>query len=77
MGKKLEKPTSFEEMLKVSSKLSKIFPFVRVDLYSVQDRVYFGELTFTPGSGSEVFKPIEADYQIGDLVDLSKYSMKS
>jgi TupA-like ATPgrasp len=45
------RPESFGEMLEVARRLSADFDFVRVDLYSVAGRVYFGELTCTPGQG--------------------------
>lgn len=45
------KPLCFDEMIEVSKKLSKPFPFVRCDFYVVNERLYFGELTFTPAGG--------------------------
>lgn len=45
------KPERFDEMLDVAKKLSEDFDFVRVDLFEWKDRVYFGELTFTPAAG--------------------------
>jgi hypothetical protein len=47
----IEKPVNFEEMKKVSAILSKDFPFVRVDLYDVNGKVYISELTFVPTAG--------------------------
>ena len=47
----LPKPQRYEDMLKIASKLSEDFPYVRVDLYNCGDKVFFGELTFTPFSG--------------------------
>lgn len=47
----IPKPKMMDEMFKYADKLSKEFPFVRVDLYTTQDKVYFGELTFTPSAG--------------------------
>jgi hypothetical protein len=41
----------------VVRRLAADFPFVRVDLYVAGGRVYFGELTFTPGSGIVDFTP--------------------
>lgn len=43
-----DRPVLFEEMIKIAEKLASPFPFVRVDLYEYQNRVIFGELTFTP-----------------------------
>lgn len=49
--KRIPCPTCFEEMLDIARVLSKGFPVVRVDLYEVNGKVYFGELTFTAHSG--------------------------
>ena len=46
-----DKPECFEEMVRIARKLSKGFPFVRVDLYDNNGKVIFGELTFTPAGG--------------------------
>lgn len=48
---RFDRPKNLDEMWKIAEKLSKPFPFVRVDLYEVNGKVYFGELTFTPTSG--------------------------
>lgn len=42
------KPEKLAEMLRIAAKLSKGFPFVRIDLYEVDGKVWFGEMTFTP-----------------------------
>lgn len=63
----LEKPSNYEKMLEISEKLSKEFDFVRVDLYEINNKVYFGELTFCPGNGLEEFTPEEWDYKLGKL----------
>lgn len=47
----IKKPASYERMLEIAKKLSEEFPFVRVDLYEVNGKIYFGELTFTPAAG--------------------------
>lgn len=49
--KNTPKPKCLVQMLKVSKKLSIPFPFVRCDYYIVDDKLYFGELTFTPAGG--------------------------
>lgn len=59
------KPEGLDAMLKVAEELSKGFPFVRVDLYYLNGKVYFGELTFYPWSGYVKFKPQEFDYLLG------------
>lgn len=45
------KPKNFDKMIEVAAKLSEDFKFVRVDLYNVDGKIYFGELTFTPHGG--------------------------
>ena len=47
----LSKPENLEEMLHMAACLSEGFPLVRVDLYNVEGKVYFGEMTFTPAGG--------------------------
>ena len=47
----LPRPKQLDEMIQVARDLSKGFPFVRVDLYEVDGRIYFGEMTFTPTGG--------------------------
>jgi hypothetical protein len=64
-------PSCFEEMLWIACKLSCGIPFVRVDLYAAV-RPVFGEMTFYPGNGSEIFQPSEWDLRLGDLLDLPK-----
>lgn len=68
----ISKPKSFEEMKEIARALSDKFPFVRVDLYEVGEKVYFGEMTFYPGSGIGRFKPEEWEIHLGDLLDISK-----
>ena len=47
-------------------------PHVRVDLYDIDGRIYFGEYTFYHMSGFQPFKPEEWDYTFGSWIDLSK-----
>jgi len=63
-------------MINICKILSNPFPTVRVDLYEVNSRVYFGELTFTPGGNMTYFTP---DYflQLGEKIDLSKVERKA
>jgi hypothetical protein len=51
----LERPARFNEMVRIASDLSRDFDFVRIDLYVVDDRVYFGGYTFTPGAACDNF----------------------
>lgn len=58
-------------MKRVAAKLSEGFPFVRVDLYEVNDKVYFGELTLYTGNGTEELSPDEWNYTFGEWIDLN------
>lgn len=58
----LPKPPQFEQMKELAKKLSKPFPYVRVDFYNPTDKIIFGELTFFPGSGLLPLVPIENSY---------------
>lgn len=66
----LKKPKNFNKMVELARKLSKPFPFVRVDLYEIGDKVLVGELTFFPGGGVEPFTPVEWDYKLGEMLKL-------
>lgn len=64
------RPGNFEVMKEVCRKLSKDIPFVRVDLYVIDDKEYFGELTFYPASGFGTFTPDQWNTRLGDLLNL-------
>lgn len=67
------KPINFEKMKELAKELSKGIPFVRVDFYEINNKIYFGELTFYPGAGYIPFNPIEYDQILGDMLELPKY----
>ncbi len=66
LDRKFEKPENLDEMIKIAEKLSEGFPFVRVDLYSVEGKIYFGELTFYPWSGYVQYEPDAFDFTLGE-----------
>lgn len=69
----LEKPSNFDEMVKMAETLAKDFPFVRVDLYDIDGKIYFSEMTFTPAKGTLIFDDDKADFEQGEWLDISKY----
>ncbi len=69
-SKVLPRPIGFDEMIVIAKKLSQQFPFVRCDLYDCDGKVYFGELTFYPGKGTEWFNPKQTDTDIGAMLSL-------
>ncbi len=65
-------PKNFEKMKVIAGSLSNDLEFLRVDLYEINNRIYFGEMTFYPGSGFGAFTPDIWDYILGDLIELPK-----
>lgn len=61
----IPKPINFDEMIKIASILSEGFSHVRVDLYNVNGKIYFGEMTFTNGSGLDPIVPEKYDKELG------------
>lgn len=59
---RIPKPANFEKMIHIAKVLSSDFKFVRVDLYEIEGKIYFGELTFSPGSG--VLPYFERDFDL-------------
>ena len=55
----IERPKQYELMKELAAKLSEKMPFARIDFYEVNEKVYFGEITFYPASSFEVFIPEE------------------
>ena len=70
--KKIEKPHLFEEMKIIAGRLSENMPHVRVDLYEINGKIYFGELTFFHFSGWKKFEPREFDELFGNWITLPK-----
>jgi hypothetical protein len=66
------RPENFEDMVCLAETLSEEFDFLRVDLYNVGGRIYFGELTPYPGGGFERFFPLARDRILGELWECNK-----
>ena len=65
-----ERPKTLETMLEYARILAKPFPFVRVDFYEVDGKIYFGELTFTPTGCLATYYTEEAQQKLGELLDV-------
>lgn len=63
----VHKPIHYDEMLEISKKLSRDFPFVRVDFFDTEEKLYVAELTFNPGGGFVPFYPESFNQELGDL----------
>ena len=66
----VKKPEKFDEMVRIARELSKDIPFVRVDLYWVNNQILFSEMTFFPGAGYGFFSPEEWEIKLGDWISL-------
>jgi hypothetical protein len=65
-----DRPEKLDEMLEIASILSKDFPAARIDLYCIQGKIYFGEITFFPWSGYMSFTPDSFDVELGNYFEL-------
>jgi len=64
------KPKNLEKMLELAKILSDGTKFLRVDFYEIDEKIYFGELTFFPGSGFTKLYPEKWDYKLGEMIKL-------
>lgn len=70
---KIPRPRCLEKLVESAEKLAcaaGVPKFVRVDMYIVNDKLYFGEMTFYHGAGYEKFMPQEYDLRLGDMIEL-------
>ena len=66
------KPSVLEEMLELAEMLSKPFCYARIDFYLLEDKIYFGEITFSHDSGFRPVVPFEWDRKLGEMITLPK-----
>lgn len=72
----VERPALLDKMLEQAAKLSEKIPFLRTDFYIINDELYFGELTFYPGSGLEKFEPDDLGQKAGNWIRLPEKGEK-
>jgi hypothetical protein len=70
LDESVERTPEFDRMLEYAVKLSKGFPFVRVDLIRVNNRICFGEMTFYPLAGILKLNPESFDSFLGSYLQL-------
>ena len=63
----IQLPANIDEMVVIAERLGHDFDFGRVDLYDVDGRIVFGELTLTPQAGRLIFEPDDYDERFGRL----------
>lgn len=69
-SRSIKMPVNLEKMIELAEILSSGYCFMRVDFYEVNNKIYFGELTFFPASGLSAFTDNSWDYEIGSYVKL-------
>lgn len=69
-NEKLLKPQCYEQMVEIANILSKDFKFARIDLYAINGKVFFGEITFFPADGLCRFLPLNYNRYLGDKIEL-------
>lgn len=74
LKRNISKPENYEELLATAERLAIGFPEVRVDLYNVDNKVLFGELTFYDGSGYMTFSPDSFDEEMGTKFDINSFT---
>ncbi len=70
----IPKPSKLSEMAALAEKLSAHYPFARIDFYHNNETIYFGEITYHPGSGLLHYAPDPYDRIMGDWISLSGIS---
>ena len=75
-GFTIPKPPCIDEMFDIATKLSEGIPFVRVDLFECDGKIYFGEMTFFPDSGFDANLLPETDLYFGQMIDLDKVARR-
>ena len=71
----IPKPAAYEEMIDAAEKLSKPFPFVRMDFYSIKGKAVIGEMTFTPNGCIDTGYTDQAQQELGMLIKLPEKIM--
>jgi len=74
--RQVPRPEAYEEMIQAAELLSKPFPFVRMDFYSVNGKAVFGEMTFTPHGGIDTFMTDLAQDVMGQLLRLPEKRLR-
>lgn len=69
-GFTIPKPENFDKMVEIAEILSKNIPYLRVDLYNLAGKIYFGEMTFFPQSGFDPNLLLETEELYGNLIEL-------
>lgn len=63
-------PENWNDMVRFAEDLAKDFPFVRVDMYNINGKIYFGEMTFTPAKGTLILDDDRCDFEMGEWLNI-------
>ena len=66
----IKKPENYDEMVSIAEKLGEGLTHARIDLYNINGKIYFGEITFFHWSGMKPFEPEQWDYTFGSWIKL-------
>lgn len=75
-GDIIPKPKNFDKMVEIAEELSKGFPELRVDLYNIDGKIYFGELTFTSQGGFMDYFTPEFNKMLGEKFSIKDFPLK-
>ena len=73
-GETICRPKSLNNMINIAKELSCGFPFIRIDLFCIDEDVFFSEFCFFSDDGDSPFFPDEWDYILGELITLKRQS---
>lgn len=73
----IKKPKKLLEMLNLSKRLSNGFHHVRIDMYYVENKIYFGEMTFYTQNGMAKFSDYNWDHKLGKLINIKKIKQEN
>ena len=66
----VKRPDGWYRMIEIAENLSKPFKHCRVDLYNIDGKIYFGEITFHHAGGCNIIKPQEKQLEYGSYIKL-------
>ena len=69
-SKRIVKPENFDKMIEFAERLSMGIPHIRIDLYNINGKIYFGDYTFSHWSGMKPLEPQEWENVFGDWIHL-------
>ena len=67
----IKKPDHWNDMVEMAEILAKPFPFVRVDLYNINGKIYFSEMTFTQAKGTLILDDDKCDFEMGKWLKIN------